>query len=1589
MDDLAWKRDKMRRQTQEASKAVASLYGGIDTPPELAAPAPRDTVTPLGATQPYTLTQADKTAPEQPFNAAMTAGLGEYVHGVGDVGDMVSAPALYAGRKVGKGIYNILGGTAPTQQVSDEAGLGSDLAAPFSRIASRAGGDLSEAPNQRKGLTGTVIGEAIESGQLAADPNASVGERLLGGLGAAAGGTAVVAAGGLPTRVNPGKAASGYVDRLNTQRILGGQRPIPNPVLGPGGASPVELAKRSLPGFDRRGAIFFEGSAKTPEEYIKRSAFEIKDEIKRLAESGEIHQYSPETVEAAMGATRDSIAAALRDPKANPEIHKAIREVYGLTKKEIASDLKRLGADEVINKGDTAAPAAEKRPSIEEVQARLTKEYGVPPEKIPNKVDPAEYNQAAQELGISPSRLRRADSQISKEMDYGTVQEEITKDVLSGPPPGAASVDDIAAETAKLYKTTHMESRPEVAELVDKIKGMQTSDIQKVAESIGLRAPANKAKAVKIIEQAFDQRIASMERSMPIMTGAGSVPEEQALKNWTQITAEQKAKALEERAKLSGQATPTPEVKVRPLRPSGMNPPKADFTPTEPTATTGESTVGTSRMFTASKISQPKRSIKLGESKPLDFDLGNPNTAGAIRGREEARQAIEQARSQGSSVNDLAASYKAAWENGSPEELNVVKASLAGLFPDDLKAVSAAMGYNPGKSIGSRNMVAALEKHIDDRISQLGGKPAPTPTPTPAPSGANSGQPTIRGQAGGLPPGGGKQPPQPPGKQPPKQPAQPIPGTPISLNEHLKYKTGSAFAGTPLNTNNHFQRVAATVKGKDAPATWEIIGRGQRSITRTDEAYRPVAQEIEAVKNELIGTGIKRSAPIRELKAEHRLSPSSPMGFSALHIATDSTLSQMLGVKLSPVAQKYANMINKVTNYVGQLAENVRVPVMTTNGLVPFKVKDGITRFVRQFDRDFADHLVAGDKMGEEFVKQLLTIPANKGLTRDELFTHFDEIRKSFDNKKSFEFQRQIPVIPDWFTYNGKRWNVLNTVDNWIPTRSVKGSGFGHFIHGQIGRIMLIDEFGTLGADGTKFRNLLDTPGGLLERATAEGGAQHRQEIESLYAALSGNRSMAGYDTMARLSTPSELKKGATRLFNTMMERAVSLAFAKSTGQVFPQAASTPGHIGNRLFAVGEVGARTVKEMITGYGSKLNPLKRGVPFRRTVADIGRPIEDATTATIQFLQGDGNLNRYERIVMAGMDPISALGRLGGDIQAGVNDALAVKVGMTHGRKYLEKAQAGKLGLGDFVQLTDDEVSPDVINALKQVNKSKKPMAPQDAEFLYRDIGRNLMDRTQRRLANPAYKQKLLNDSYWGTLIKFMDYTFTTMRDFGGVGRRIKSIWDTDEALTRSAMGAARGTSVGTHKFVESMKELDKLAIRLTGYAIAGEASRRVVNYVFDREPSDLEKQGIIGTIAADLLASNVGGVAFMLYDSLAQSRGWPTPWATTKGKRNRAHGVDEMAYATKVIKDAQRMANTVVGTAVETTGMASPGKRAPTIAGEAGKILSGTGAARGAAKLVGADIGSKRVPFSGGTPGKKTRVPFSGVPSQTKTRVPFR
>jgi hypothetical protein len=479
MDDLSWKQAKMKRYTAQAAEAVESLYAAPEPVPDpsfVSSPAASSVMAKYGAqgeapagvdpqhvgavqtvqpTQykpdlqgdsPWGRGQPVSSPPvmESVAGGALKGGGWEALNAAGDVGDMASAIPMYAGRKLGKGINKALGMELPTQSQTDEAGLESDLVGAWNRVSARGvpfmeTGDISEAPNERKGLTSTVIGETIESGKLALDPNASAGERMLGGIGAVAGAGSVVLGGGAPTRINPGTAMSGYVDTVNTGRVIRGQRPIPNPSLRGLLTPPSDLGDPS-----KLSGVFAGAGAKTKDEYIERAAKEIRGELLKLAKKGEHLQYDTKLAEAIEGADTAKIAAALRNPKADPDLHKAIREVYGITKKEMDKDIRTMGADEAINTGTPPRPSPETKPSVDEVRERLAGEYGVPAEKLSNTVKPNEANQAARELGISPVEMNQADKQIAKSMDSPerSVRDENFADVLGGA--AKAEPEDVA-----------------------------------------------------------------------------------------------------------------------------------------------------------------------------------------------------------------------------------------------------------------------------------------------------------------------------------------------------------------------------------------------------------------------------------------------------------------------------------------------------------------------------------------------------------------------------------------------------------------------------------------------------------------------------------------------------------------------------------------------------------------------------------------------------------------------------------------------------------------------------------------------------------------------------------------------------------------------------------------------------------------------------------------------------------------------------------------------------------------------------------------------------------------------------------------
>lgn len=401
--------------------------------------------------------RAVRRKPDNPTAAGVIGGLGEYAHGVGDTAEAVSAPLLYGGRQLGKGIVSGLGGTLPAQKQSDWEGLKSDFASPVHRILSRAGGDLSSAPNERKGLTSTVTGEIGEAGGLAFDPNASAGERVVGGVGATAGAVALLLSGGVPAGVNPGKAVSGYVDSLNVERLLAGRRPIPNPVLGDlVGKIPVPAGAGNRIGFNRRGGIFIKNPSldiETSEQYIAKASSAIEKRFVKLIETGKLEKYDPDTAATIQEATRQDIVDTLRSKANNPDLHRAISEVYGVTPKAIRADIKAAGQEAQTGAGvptditerpqvpesaygdmpltekdkfDLAVMSGKRKlPSVGDADIKATnaaereariQALSKQMEGVTDKVDDAEFEAAARELGVDPVELRAYDSNIAKEM---------------------------------------------------------------------------------------------------------------------------------------------------------------------------------------------------------------------------------------------------------------------------------------------------------------------------------------------------------------------------------------------------------------------------------------------------------------------------------------------------------------------------------------------------------------------------------------------------------------------------------------------------------------------------------------------------------------------------------------------------------------------------------------------------------------------------------------------------------------------------------------------------------------------------------------------------------------------------------------------------------------------------------------------------------------------------------------------------------------------------------------------------------------------------------------------------------------------
>jgi hypothetical protein len=1588
MDDLAWKRDKMRRATAEAAKAVESIGNEAPAPAQ-----PVQEARPRPVLMPYSESDSAFTAspganlgtrqpdifPDSPAAAATKGGGMEALHAAGDIFDSATAGLMLAGRKAGRAFNpNILAGALipggagvgmkaydalapgfteaealrqqhkeaydkrynrPGEQ-GDVAGAVSDTLAPISRVVARATGDVGEGPNDRTGLTGTIVKEVIESGRLAADPNASAGERIAGGIGAVTGAGSVFLGGGAPAGLNPGKLVSKGIDAANTQRILAGQRHLPNPSFGGlleglrGGADTA--AETRTVARQPRGALFFDGAAKTPDEYYRRAAAEIMEKFKKAAKDSDFSKLGYGTISQVQDATASKIAEALRSPKANPDLHKAIKEVYAYTSKDMAADLGRLGRAEVSNKGDTTAPPPETRPSVEEKIAEITQRYGVKPDSNEMKVGPsvAERVQAARDPDldkVDASGIIAADKAIDGTPDGASVGEEVMKGVLGGDKPakvakkqmaGFPEVEGVAEvrkspdhqfNGEKLVKLANGDVHPIYfdrasggyyhAEHVNdgSLRGFIGHNKEEVLERLVKGAAAGEwkprgatAKPAAEMPKVPEAPKSADEVTENVLSGKAAaktkVPSDRIKKNQLQPepqpevppppAPEPKAKIPSDRIKknqVKPEPPPTPEVKVTPLRPTGF---KGDATAgsIDSTMATTNGMVGPSRYFTARKP-QPK------------------TAPGASSGTTAQPQPVAQQPQYVTSPTDPFAQMPGS--------------NFKGDTPTSGGGPASIIDRPPPSAVGDTGVTGG--KHIGDVV----------------------------------PPG---HPPEPP----PDPRTQPVPWT---RNEDIFNKEFSVGQGTGfLNSDNQMERLL--YKGKAAmdtakkdplrqvePASLEALeeadARVKTIIKESDRQYGEIGPMVAEAERQLVGKNVlgKRSNEVLDLKGEipHPEVPGALFTKMTAQL-DDAARPAFAAIKpMNAVQGNYLDTVKTGMQYTGQQAAKAGVLMTDAAGNTRFFEGGGdAARMLRHYNPDTLHRMATDTRFADEVFDVILALPENfvngKQMNRQEAHQMMRNIKGRIDKGEAFEVERQLPLWPD--RVKTRSFGTVPTNDfihHAIPTRGYSGGGIGAVLKNQLRRAAVVQEFGTLGADGKKFRNLIEGPGGLQGKIGRLGeGAE--DEFASLIAAVSGNRAQAGYVEMANKMPPNALAKGMKAFFGFAGDLATSMAGLKSIGQPFEIAAEMPGGFMARTGELTKVMRDTAKG-ITGQAASRLGMRglgnriAGGDYRAEMARAGLPVEDMASATLSFiprLQGEiNNLGKAESFVKGATDVFSAPGRILADMVAGNNELVSLMSGNRQAGAYARLAAKGQLKQSDLARLTNNSMSNESIAWLKaQKGKKFEDIDKGELGEFARELGSNIAQRLQRRLANPAFNQKFINDPLLRDHIKFMNYQFTAWRATEDTAKNVKAIWKS------SASPADKAKSIAD--------TIGGLGTRLLGTAAGGGVALLVANTVLSREKSDLAKQGILGQIMANIGAANILGTAGIVGDMALgnyanlNTAGSATAkkmrsYASRDGKMDRPNMPDDLAFTGRAMQMAAMTVGAVAGYPVAKVAEAFGGK----------------------------------------------------------------
>jgi hypothetical protein len=333
---------------------------------------------------------------------------------------------------------------------------------------------------------------------------------------------------------------------------------------------------------------------------------------------------------------------------------------------------------------------------------------------------------------------------------------------------------------------------------------------------------------------------------------------------------------------------------------------------------------------------------------------------------------------------------------------------------------------------------------------------------------------------------------------------------------------------------------------------------------------------------------------------------------------------------------------------------------------------------------------------------------------------------------------------------------------------------------------------------------------------------------------------------------------------------------------------------------VGQAGARIGSKRIAALAPD---------YRSEVAKFGLPVEDFASATLSMVprfQGElNNLGKIEAGVQHTGDIISATGRLMNDVVAGNNDMVAARSGVRQARAYIKLAMEGKLKQSDLARLTNNSMSNESIAWLK-AQKGKKIGDIPDAEAseFARELGSNIVQRLERRLANPAFNQKFINDPLLRDHFKFMNYQFTALRATEDTVKNLRAVLKSD----------------APDKWKSAADIVGGLGTRLMGTAAGGAIAMYLGNMLMERGESDLAKESLLGRVVASIGATNIFGTAGIAGDMVlggASANGVPgaakmRKYASYDGKEQRPRGPDEMIFTASVIENAAKLAGALAG-----------------------------------------------------------------------------